>query len=84
MTTTTFFITFSFAGAEGYANTHDKLEDVSTKKNAVDQNKGDTLDEISRVVTSITKLLKTRKNKLAPQIKDLRTIRSVAKFLFFC
>lgn len=61
--------------AGGYQSTQEKLQDVSTAKNAVDQNKGDTLDEISRVVASITQTLRTRKTKLAPQIKELRSVR---------
>lgn len=62
-------------GVEGYANTQEALEDVSTKKNKIDKSKGDTLDEISRIVANITQVLKNRKNKLAPQIKELRSIR---------
>lgn len=62
-------------GVEGYVDTQDQLEDVSTQKNKVDQTKGEHLDEISRVVANINTTLRSRKNKLAPQIKELRSIR---------
>jgi hypothetical protein len=39
------------------------------------QAKGKTLDEISKIVTDINQTLKERKNKLAPQIKELRAVR---------
>jgi len=62
-------------GVEGSAQVADDLENVSSQKQKIDQTKGEHLDEISRVVANITQTLKSRKNKLAPQIKELRTIR---------
>lgn len=38
--------------------------------------KGKTLEEISKIVTDINFALKQRKEKLAPQIKELRSVRS--------
>ena len=35
------------------------------------------MDEISAVVANITATLKARKNRLAPQIKELRAVRNV-------
>ena len=43
---------------------------------ALNQTKGKTLEEISKIVTDINQKLKERKNKLAPQIKQLRTVRN--------
>lgn len=53
-----------------------ELEQVSSTKADVDNTKGATLDDISRIVASITATLKQKKNKLAPQIKELRAIRT--------
>jgi len=64
-------------GVVGAAATQANLEDVSAKKGAVDATKGKTLDEISAVVANITQTLKARKNRLAPQIKELRAVRNV-------
>jgi len=41
----------------------------------VDATKGKTLEEISRIVTDISQSLAVRKEKLAPQIEDLRAVR---------
>lgn len=63
-------------GVQGYQQTQDTLEQIATTKQTIDTNKGQTLDEISAVVANIVQTLKARKNKLAPQIKELRAIRS--------
>ena len=52
-----------------------ELAKLSALKADVDDYKGKTLNEISRIVTDINQALKEKKNKLAPQIKDLRTVR---------
>ena len=62
-------------GVEGYTATEDKLEQVSSLTAALNQTKGKTLEEISKIVTDINQALKERKNKLAPQIKELRSVR---------
>ena len=41
----------------------------------MDKAKGKTLDEISGIVQKINSQLKEKKNRLAPQIKALRTVR---------
>jgi archaellum component FlaC len=41
----------------------------------VDQAKGDKLEEISAIVTQINDKIRTKKNVLAPKIKDLREKR---------
>lgn len=45
-------------GITGYEETQSKLEQVSAMKSDFDEVKGKTLDEISRVVTEINKLIK--------------------------
>jgi len=52
-----------------------KLEKASIEKAQIDKAKGKTLDEISNIVTQINSQLKEMKNKLAPQIKALRSAR---------
>jgi intraflagellar transport protein 81 len=59
----------------GMRQTEAALEKASVEKSKVDQVKGKTLDEISSVVTQINAQLKDKKNKLAPMIKSLRTVR---------
>jgi intraflagellar transport protein 81 len=72
-----------------FQDTQEKLEEVSTMKGEMDEEKGKTLEEISKVVTEISLMIKVRlppvqmmtlsqeqKAKLAPQIKELRAIRS--------
>ena len=62
-------------GAAGFSATQDHLEKVSASTAHLNQTKGKTLEQISMVVTDINQQLKLRKNKLAPQIKDLRSVR---------
>merc|ERR1712224_264013 len=62
-------------GVSGYQNTEKELQEISQKKTNTDREKGQTLEEISKIVTDINIALKDRKNKLAPQIKELRSVR---------
>jgi intraflagellar transport protein 81 len=59
----------------GLRETEAKLEKASVEKSSVDKAKGKTLDEISAIVQKINQQLKEKKNKLAPQIKALRSVR---------
>jgi len=51
------------------------VERASVEKSQIDKAKGKTLDEISAIVQKINTQLKEKKNKLAPQIKALRSVR---------
>jgi len=62
-------------GVSGYQKTEEELQQISEKKTVTDRQKGQTLEEISKIVTDINIALKDRKNKLAPQIKELRSVR---------
>ncbi|KAG7388957.1 Intraflagellar transport protein 81 [Phytophthora boehmeriae] len=62
-------------GVSGFLATQDKIDDISVQNARMNALKGETLEEISRVVTDINQALKERKNQLAPQIKELRTVR---------
>merc|ERR1711920_793165 len=59
----------------GLRETEARLEKASVDKSQVDKAKGKTLDEISAIVQKINQQLKEKKNKLAPQIKALRSVR---------
>merc|ERR1719188_2768241 len=59
----------------GLRETEAMLEKASVEKSQVDRAKGKTLDEISAIVQKINLQLKEKKNKLAPQIKALRSVR---------
>ncbi len=56
------------AGIQGHSKTLDQLEEVSQQKKDIDSVKADTLEEISKIVTDLNVAIKTRKNKLAPQV----------------
>lgn len=59
----------------GMRETEAALEKASVEKSQVDKAKGKTLEEISSTVQKINAELKEKKNKLAPQIKALRSVR---------
>lgn len=63
-------------GVSGFAQTEEELQKVSQQKAEVDSVKGQTLEEISQVVEEINTQIKENKNRLAPQIKTLRSLRS--------
>ena len=62
-------------GIEGYQTMEERDDKISMLSSALNQTKGKTLEEISKIVTDINQALKERKNKLAPQIKELRAVR---------
>eukprot|EP00949_MAST-11_sp_MAST-11-sp1_P004026 g4026.t1 len=62
-------------GVSGYTTTQESLEKISSEAATLNQTKGKTLEEISKIVTDITSVLHERKNKLAPSIKELRSVR---------
>lgn len=62
-------------GISGYADKQRQLEDEAEKNYAINEMKGSTLEELSRVVEKINDELSMKKSKLAPQIKQLRSLR---------
>ena len=62
-------------GVQGFTETQAHLEKISEAKSAIDEEKGNMLEEISKTVTEINQAIKDRKSNLAPQIKELRTMR---------
>ena len=63
-------------GVSGFAQTEEQLQKISQQKAEVDTIKGKTLEEISQVVEEINTKIKENKNRLAPQIKNLRSLRT--------
>ena len=62
-------------GILGATNLQNKLEEISEKKGEIDEKKGRTLAEISKIVETIENQLKLKRATLQPQIKDLKELR---------
>jgi intraflagellar transport protein 81 len=62
-------------GVAGYTGVQSDLEKVSALKARIDESKGATLNEISRIVEDINRAIKEKKAKLAPAIQALRVMR---------
>eukprot|EP00758_Cryptobia_borreli_P001780 Tbor_TRINITY_DN252_c0_g1::TRINITY_DN252_c0_g1_i1::g.12196::m.12196/K19677/IFT81; intraflagellar transport protein 81 len=65
-------------GIRGYSDEAEKLDRVTDEKNAIEEVKGRTLEELSRIVQDIMVNIRDRRNKLNPQINELRSQRQVA------
>ena len=59
-------------GIQGYSNIEDQIQGVSKTKEALDNEKDQTLQEITDTVRQIEKEVKDRKQHLAPEIQKLR------------
>ena len=57
-------------GIEGYTTMEERDDKISMLSSALNQTKGKTLEEISKIVTDINQKLKERKNKLAPKLNS--------------
>lgn len=62
-------------GVYGASSMQEKLEMISEKKGEIDEKKGKTLDEISKIVLTIENQLKLKRATLQPLIKDLKELR---------
>lgn len=65
-------------GISGFRETQEKLENVSSMKQDIDEMKGKTLEDISIMVKKFNNKLAEKKNSLAPIIKELRPLRQKA------
>ncbi|PAA94343.1 hypothetical protein BOX15_Mlig015875g1, partial [Macrostomum lignano] len=69
------------AGVSGYSDTQEQLEKVSKMMTQLNQKKGDTLEDMSRIIGELNKRVNEKKNELAPLIRELRPLREEAKKL---
>eukprot|EP00760_Papus_ankaliazontas_P038027 PhM_4_TR8823/c0_g1_i1/m.2403/K19677/IFT81; intraflagellar transport protein 81 len=65
-------------GIVGYRKTDEQLLNVAERKNQIDQKKGETLEELSRTVQQFVNEIRDRRNKLAPQVLEMRALRQRA------
>eukprot|EP00742_Colponemidia_sp_Colp-10_P013822 GILJ01015643.1.p1 GENE.GILJ01015643.1~~GILJ01015643.1.p1 ORF type:complete len:523 (-),score=141.97 GILJ01015643.1:125-1693(-) len=65
-------------GIRGYSDKAEDLNRVTDEKNAVEEVKGKTLEELSRIVQDTMVVIRDRRNKLTPQINELRGQRTAA------
>ncbi len=63
-------------GISGYMNVQAAKEKVSAEAQAVNDYKGATLQEISRIVGMITTKIKERKETLQPKVNELKAVRT--------
>jgi len=66
-------------GIAGYRKTDDDLVKAAERKAQIDIKKGQTLEEVSRTVQQFVNDIRERRNKLAPQVMEMRTLRTVAQ-----
>lgn len=62
-------------GIAGYSNIEEQIQGVSSQKEALDNQKDQTLQEITEIVRQIEQEVKDRKQSLAPEIQKLRQLR---------
>ncbi|XP_067006845.2 intraflagellar transport protein 81 homolog [Anabrus simplex] len=62
-------------GVSGFRDTEQRMELVSGEKANIDQQKGQTLEEMSTLVLQISQRIASKKAQLAPIIKELRPLR---------
>ncbi|EGD75009.1 CDV-1R protein [Salpingoeca rosetta] len=66
-------------GVSGVTAAQTELEDVSANKGELDARKGETLDDISRMVDELNEKISAKRTSLAPLIKQLRSLRAEEK-----
>lgn len=63
-------------GIAGYSETQEKLDAISEKKSELDQQKGKTLMEVSKLVADINDMIALKKTQLAPLVENLKALRA--------
>ena len=63
-------------GIQGYSAVEDQIQGVSELKEQLDNVKSKSLQELTALVQQIDVECKEKKNRLAPEIKKLRTLRT--------
>ncbi|CCW67639.1 unnamed protein product [Phytomonas sp. Hart1] len=65
-------------GLQGYGRTVEVLSKLTEEKNVIEGMKGKTLEELSRVVQDFNLAIREGRNRLAPLINELRSVRQTA------
>lgn len=65
-------------GLQGYGRTMEMISRLAEERDAVEELKGKTLEELSRVVQDFNLAIREGRNRLAPLISELRTVRQNA------
>ncbi|EPY19662.1 hypothetical protein STCU_05187 [Strigomonas culicis] len=65
-------------GLQGYSRTVEALSKLTAEKDTIEEVKGKTLEELSRVVQDFTLAIREGRTRLAPLINELRTVRQTA------
>lgn len=65
-------------GMQGYSHTLDTLHRLTHEKDALEELKGKTLEELSKVSQEVVMLIRDRRTKIAPLINELRAVRDAA------
>ncbi|KAK7196645.1 intraflagellar transport protein 81 [Novymonas esmeraldas] len=65
-------------GLQGYSRTVEALSKLTHEKDAIEEVKGKTLEELSRVVQEFTLAIREGRTRLAPLINELRAVRQTA------
>ncbi|KAG5493788.1 hypothetical protein JKF63_01620 [Porcisia hertigi] len=65
-------------GMQGYSRTVEALSKLAHEKDAIQEVKGKTLEELSRVVQEFTLAVREGRTRLAPLINELRAVRQTA------
>ncbi|CAL8097387.1 unnamed protein product [Calicophoron daubneyi] len=68
-------------GISGYWETQSTLEKVSEQMSALNQQKGATLDEMSKIIQQLTARINAKRTQLAPILRELRPLRQRAQEL---
>ena len=63
-------------GIQGYSNVEDQIQGVADLKERLDNAKSKSLEELNQLIIQIESEVKDKKNRLAPEIKKLRTLRT--------
>ena len=63
-------------GIQGYSQVEDQIQGVSELKEKLDNVKSSSLQELTALIQRIDVDVKEKKQKLAPEIKRLRTLRN--------
>ena len=63
-------------GIQGYSQVEDQIQGVSELKEKLDNVKSSSLQELTALIQRIDVEVKEKKQKLAPEIKRLRTLRN--------